>query len=116
MRPCFSPADFTSISSATLNEIGVETDQRRAHLDEEEMVGRLNRKLRGWANYFDLGTVSRAYDAVNYHVTCRLRRWLCRKHKVRGLGYSRYPDRYLYQKLSLYQLNRARRSFPSASV
>ena len=93
--------------------IGEQTTGKWTHLDEEEMVGRLNRKLRGWANYFDLGTVSRAYDAVNYHVTCRLRRWLCRKHKVRGLGYSRYPDRYLYQKLSLYQLKRARRSFPS---
>ena len=25
------------------------------------MVGRLNRRLRGWANYFDLATVRRAY-------------------------------------------------------
>ena len=80
------------------------------------MVGRLNRKLRGWANYFDLGTVSRAYDAVNYHVTNRLRRWLCRKHKVRGQGYSRYPDRYLYRELKLYQLKRPGRSFPNATV
>jgi hypothetical protein len=45
-------------------------------------------------------------NVVNYHVTSRLRRWLCKKHKVRGPGYSRYPDRYLYRKLSLYQLNR----------
>ena len=73
--------------------IGEQTSRKWGHLDEEELVGRLNRKLRGWANYFDLGTVSRAYDAVNYHVTSRLRRWLCRKHKVRGPGYSRYPDR-----------------------
>jgi RNA-directed DNA polymerase len=80
------------------------------------MVGRLNRKLRGWANYFDLGAVNRAYNVVNYHVTSRLRRWLCKKHKVRGPGYSRYPDRYLYRNLSLYQLNRVRRSFPSATV
>ena len=61
------------------------------YLDEGETIGQLNRKLRGWANDFDLGTVSRAYDAVNYHVTNRLRRWLCRKHQVRGPGYSRYP-------------------------
>ena len=76
------------------------------------MVGRLNRKLRGWANYFDLGAVSRAYDAVNYHVTNRLRRWLCRKHKVRGQGYSRYPDRYLYRELGLYQLSAPAGDFP----
>ena len=80
------------------------------------MIGRLNRKLRGWANYFDLGTVSRAYDAVNYHATSRLRQWLCRKYNVRGPGFSRYPDRYLHQKLGLYQLRRPSRSFPCATV
>jgi RNA-directed DNA polymerase len=96
--------------------IGEQTSSKRTQLDEERMVGRLNRKLRGWANYFDLGAVSRAYGAVNHHVTNRLRRWLCRKHKVRGLGYSRYPDRYLYRELGLYQLKRPRRNFPNATV
>ncbi len=96
--------------------IGKQTSPQSILLDEEEMVGQLNRKLRGWANYFDLGAVSRAYGVVNYHVTGRLRRWLCRKHKVRGQGYSRYPDRYLYQKLGLYQLQRPRRSFSTATV
>jgi RNA-directed DNA polymerase len=96
--------------------IGEQTSKRCNHLDEGEMVGRLNRKLRGWVNYFDLGAVSRGYSAVNHHVTSRLRRWLCRKHKVRGPGYSRYPDRYLYQKLGLYQLSRTGRRFPRAPV
>jgi RNA-directed DNA polymerase len=96
--------------------IGEQTSSHWTPMDEEEMVGRLNRKLRGWANYFSLGAVSRAYNAVNYHVTSRLRRWLCRKHRVRGPGYSRYPDRYLYQELGLYQLRRSRRSFPNATV
>ena len=96
--------------------IGKQTSSRKTQLDEERMVGRLNRKLRGWANYFDLGSVSRAYNAVNHHVTNRLRRWLCRKHKVRGQGYSRYPDRYLYRELGLYQLKRPGRNFPNATV
>jgi RNA-directed DNA polymerase len=97
--------------------ISEQTSRRWTPLDEEKMVGRLNRKLRGWANYFDLGAVSRAYGAVNYHATSRLRQWLCRKHKVRGPGYSRYPDRYLYQKLGLYQLQRPpRQSVPNATV
>jgi RNA-directed DNA polymerase len=96
--------------------ISKQTSRQWAQLDEEEMVGQLNRRLRGWANYFDLGAVSRAYNAVNYHVTSRLRRWLCRKHKVRGPGYSRYPDRRLYQELNLYQLRRLSRSLPNATV
>jgi RNA-directed DNA polymerase len=96
--------------------IGEQTSSRWTPMDEEEMVGWLNRKLRGWANYFNLGAIGRAYDAVNYHVTSRLRRWLCRKHKVRGPGYSRYPDRYLYQKLGLYQLRRSGRGLPNATV
>ena len=96
--------------------IGKQTSSRKTQLDEERMVGRLNRKLRGWANYFDLGSVSRAYNAVKHHVTNRLRRWLWRKHKVRGQGYSRYPDRYLYRELDLYQLKRPRRSVPNATV
>jgi Group II intron, maturase-specific domain len=49
--------------------IGEQTSSRRTPLDEKEVVGRLNRKLRGWVNYFDLGSVSRAYSVVNYHVT-----------------------------------------------
>ena len=96
--------------------IGEQTSRKWAQVDEEEMIGRLNRKLRGWANYFDLGAVTRAYNAANYDVTSRLRRWLCRKHKVRGQGYSRYPDRYLYRELGLYQLKRPRRSFPNVTV
>ncbi len=96
--------------------IGEQTCREKTHVDEEEMVGRLNMKLRGWANYFNLGAVSRAYRAVNYHVTNRLRRWLCRKHKIRGPGFSRYPDTYLHQKLGLYRLSRQRTSFPSANV
>jgi hypothetical protein len=71
-----------------VDSITEETDSRRTLLDADWIVGRLNRKLRGWANYFCLGPVSPAYQAINTHTTQRLRRWLCKKHKVPGTGWS----------------------------
>ena len=99
-----------------VDSISEETDRRRTLLDAEVIVGRLNRKLTGWANYFRLGPVSPAYKAINTHVTQRLRRWLCKKHKVRGTGWSRYPDQYLHEELGLINLPTRIHSFPWASV
>ena len=94
-----------------------EMTSRRTLLEDAQVVtGRLNRLLRGWANYFCLGPVSKAYRAVDAHVTSRLRRWLCQKHKVSSGGYSRYPDRYLTEQLGLVRLPVLPRSYPCANA
>ncbi len=72
----------------------------------EMQIGRINRKLSGWSNYFRIGTVSKAYRNVNSHVCYRVRQWLCAKFKVQGQGRPRFPDEYLYQELGLYRLQR----------
>ena len=99
-----------------VESISSETDRRRTLIDAAKIVGGLNRKLNGWANYFCLGPVSPAYRAINTHVTNRLRRWLCKKHRVRGTGWSRYPNQYLYGEMGLVNLPQRTRSFPWAKV
>lgn len=99
-----------------IDSITEETDRSRTLLDADWIVGRLNRKLNGWANYFCLGQVSPAYRAINTHTTQRLRRWLCKKHKVRGKGGSRFPDQYLHEQLGLINLPARTRSLPWAKV
>ena len=93
-----------------------ETNRNRTLLDAEVVVGRLNRKLTGWANYFCLGPVSPAYRTIHTHVTARLRRWLCEKHKVPGKGTRRYPDQYLHDHLGLIDLPERTRNLPWAKA
>jgi RNA-directed DNA polymerase len=80
------------------------TDRRTCLQDTEGKVRKLNQMLVGWANYFCLGPVVRAYETVMKHVQRRLRRWLCEKHKVWSGIYTRYPDEYLHEQLGLKQL------------
>ena len=70
------------------------------------LVSKLNRMLRGWANYFQVGTVSRAYRAIDSYTTMRLSQWLRNKYRVRCSGYRTYPDKYLYETLGLVRLTR----------
>ena len=98
---------------ANISEV---TDRRMGLLDAEEIVGRLNRKLTGWANYFCLGPVSAAYQALDTHARTRLRRWLRKKHKVRGRGVKRFSDDYLHEDLGLVRLAPRTRDLPWANA
>ncbi len=92
------------------------TTRRNGPLSPPVVVARINRLLTGWANYFTLGQVSPAYAAIDRHATRRLRRWLCRKHKVQLGKYVRFPDERLWQEYGLTRLVPRTASFPWAKA
>jgi len=101
---------------AICRQISEWTAIRWEWLDVEEQVGRLNRMLVGWANYFCQGPVTNAYRRITNHARQRLRRWLCRKPKQQGPGYSRFPDEYLHAALGLTRLRLRDRNVPWANA
>lgn len=92
------------------------TERNRLRNDATEIVGELNALLRGWGQYFCLGSVSKAYRAVDAHARHRLRQWLCHKHKVRGAGTGQYPDEFLYETLGLIRLTKTTANLPWATA
>jgi RNA-directed DNA polymerase len=94
--------------------ISAETGQTKTLLDDAEVVQTLNRIMIGWANYFCLGPVSKAYRAVERHARRRLRQWLCAKHKLDWPATKRYPEAALHDVLGLVCLTKRPPSFPWA--
>jgi hypothetical protein len=103
-RAYLSPKPKARKVQQVCHEVSVLTQRRGCWQDVSQVVARLNAKLSGWANYFCLGPVAKAYRVIDKHVRKRLRRWLCEKHRERGKGYTRYPDEYLHDELGLVRL------------
>jgi RNA-directed DNA polymerase len=103
-REYLSPKPRKSKVQRICQEVSALTDRRWYWKDVQQVVASLNARLSGWANYFCLGPVGKLYRIIDKHARKRLRQWLCKKHRVAGKGYTRYPDAYLYGKLGLTRL------------
>jgi RNA-directed DNA polymerase len=95
--------------------ISHETGRNQTLLDQATVIATLNRMMTGWANYFCLGPVSKAYRAVEQHARRRLRQWLCAKHDVSWPATKRYPEAALHADLGLIRLTTRTRSSPWAT-
>jgi RNA-directed DNA polymerase len=72
----------------------------------DDVVGSVNRSLRGWANYFHFRNSSLAMSKVRNHAEQRLRIHLRKRHKVKNwdAGYAKFPSRDLYDRHGLHAL------------
>ena len=61
----------------------------------------------GWHNYFRYGSVNRAYEAVNWMVLEKARRFLRQRHKVKtATAWKHFPARRLYGANGIYKVRR----------
>lgn len=73
-----------------------------------ELRVRLNRLLRGWTEYFSFGQTNQAYSAIHWHVGVRVRRFLCRRHKLRVGGTARFGFGEVYGEMGVLDLYQRR--------
>lgn len=71
----------------------------------EDVVGRMNRSLMGWVNYFHYRNSSKVMGKARQHAEDRLRTYLMKRHKIRNrkTALCRFPRKELYERYGLYK-------------
>jgi RNA-directed DNA polymerase len=72
----------------------------------DEVRDRLNRLLRGWAEYFSYGTRLMAYRAADHYVYATVRGFLTRRHKLPSRGTRQFSDHQVFGELGVLRLRR----------
>lgn len=65
------------------------------------VVAKLNRILRGWANYFCYGTLSKVRRGVDYYVYDRVRHFHRRRRSLEGRGTAKIPAERVFGELGV---------------
>jgi group II intron reverse transcriptase/maturase len=92
------------------------TGHNMTSLDLEYVVGKLNRRLRGWGQYFRNGNSARKFAQVDNYVHRRLVIFMSTKHKRRRHTNWRRFDRKWKQRVGVYQLTGTVRARPAHAL
>jgi RNA-directed DNA polymerase len=80
------------------------------------VVGAINRRLRGWANYFRWGNSAKKFAQVDRYVHQRLAIWMSKKHKLRHKRNWRRFDWEWHRSVGVYQLAGRARPHPAHAL
>jgi len=72
----------------------------------EDVVARLNRTLKGWANYYCYGSQSKTRGSIDHYVEERVRHFHCRRMKHKGLGTRQFPREKVFGDLGVLSLQK----------
>src|SRR5271166_1012684 len=75
------------------------TDRSGTWQETTTLVSKVNRTLRGWANYFAVGHASECFGFVKDWVEKKIRRHMLRARNRQGFGWARWSRGWLYQTL-----------------
>lgn len=86
------------------SEIKKLTTERYSATPTEVVIRRVNEVARGWVGYFRFGNCTKTMSALKGYLVYRMRIYLRRKHHYRSFGCKRYPYRYYFDSLGLYEV------------
>ena len=76
----------------------------------------INPIVRGWVNYYRIGTASRRFGYIRDWIEKKVRRHLMSARNRRGFGWNRWSRRWLYDALGLYDDYKVRRFQPTLKI
>jgi RNA-directed DNA polymerase len=82
----------------------------------EEVCDRVNRLLRGWAEYFSYGTRLMAYRAADNFVYATVCNFLTRRHKLPSRGTRQFSDHQVFGELGVLRLRRLHIGAPPTGI
>lgn len=99
---------LTEPSKKALNHVRSEikrlTTEQYSTVPTEVVIRRVNEVARGWVGYFYYGNCTKVMSTLRNHLVYRIRIYLKRKHHYHSLGYAKYPNKYYFESMNVYEV------------